>query len=143
MQVGTTASVSLLGSVWMLISGLLSAAGGLVGQMVPLRFLGQLLHLWGAPSSIGLQVLLQKLQLVGSGMYVAPPQLEQYRQAVQGVAWATMRWTGQRLAPAWLCASIVTADVSVARHFLALPASSARAQALNLAAPAPSLQSNP
>ncbi len=94
MQVSTAASTSLLASIWALISGLLSTVGGLVGQAVPLRFLGQLLHTWGAPSSIGLQVLLEKVQLVGSGVYVAPPQLERYRATAEGVAWATMRWTG-------------------------------------------------
>jgi hypothetical protein len=102
-QVTTTASVSLLGSIWAVISGLLSAAGGVVGQMVPMRFLGQLLHLWGAPSSIGLQVLLQKLQLLGSGAYVAHPDMNAYKDRVAGLAWVTMRWTSGCRSTSRLC----------------------------------------
>jgi hypothetical protein len=98
-QVGTTVSVSLLAALWASISSLMSAAGGLLGGM-PLRFLGQLLHMWGAPSSVGLQALLQKLQLVGSGVYVAPPELERYRQIVQQLGWVTMKWT-RKSAASW------------------------------------------
>ncbi len=93
-QISTAASVSLLASFWAIISSLMSAAGSLLGGL-PLRFLGQLLHMWGAPSSVGLQVLLQKLQLVGSGVYVAPPELAGYRQTVQRLGWVTMKWTSK------------------------------------------------
>jgi hypothetical protein len=101
-QVTTTASVSLLASIWALISGLLSAAGSAVGQALPARFLGQLLQMWGAPSSIGLQVLVQKLQLVGSGAYVAHPDMAGTRAKLDGLAWVTMRWTsGWRAGAPW------------------------------------------
>ncbi len=69
-----------------------------MGQVMPVRFLGQLLQMWGAPSSIGLQVLLSKLQLVGSGAYVAHPDMVGTRAKLEGLAWVTMRWTSERSA---------------------------------------------
>jgi hypothetical protein len=109
-QATTATSVSLLASIWALISGLLSAAGSIVGQMMPARFLGQLLQMWGAPSSIGLQVLLQQLQLVGSGVYVSHPDFQGYQKQMEGLAWVTMRWTsGWRITgPCCTCCLLVT-----------------------------------
>jgi hypothetical protein len=92
----TTASAGLLASLWLSISALLTVAASVAGSLTQVQFLWQLLQMWGATSSTGLQLLLQKLQLVGSGRVLAPPQLERYKRAVQGVAWATTDWTGEQ-----------------------------------------------
>jgi hypothetical protein len=93
-QATTTASATLLGSIWV-ANGLLSTAGAAVAKKVSVRFLEQLLKMWGAPSSIGLQFLVEKLQLVGSGAFVAHPDMEGYRRTVQGLDWATIMWASE------------------------------------------------
>jgi hypothetical protein len=84
--------VGLLASVWAAISGLLGVVASVAGSLAQAQFLGQLLHMWGAPSAVGLQLLLQKLQMVASGLVLAPPQLNRYQETVKGMAWTT-DWT--------------------------------------------------
>jgi hypothetical protein len=79
----------------MLISGLLNMAVNLLAALSPLQLLSQLLQRWGAHGAAGLQGLLDRLQVVGSGVLLAPAQLQQYRDVVQGVGWATMQWSGE------------------------------------------------
>ena len=95
--------MGLLASVWAAISGLLGVVASVAGSLAQAQFLGQLLHMWGAPSAVGLQLLLQKLQLVASGLVLAPPELNRYQETVKGMAWTT-DWT-RRLPAAGLMQS--------------------------------------
>jgi hypothetical protein len=71
----------------------LLAASGASASPGPL-FLGKLLHLWGSASALGLQALLQRLQVVGSGLLLAPPQLQHFRALAHSADWAALGWAG-------------------------------------------------
>jgi hypothetical protein len=59
------------------------------------RFLGKLLNVWGSASAIGLQALLERLQAVSMGVWLAPQQLQRYRAVAHSVDWASLGWAGE------------------------------------------------
>ncbi len=91
MQAGSAASVGAVSGLWAVINAILGAITGTIGTaLAKFGFLDKLLNMWGGASTVGLQVLLEKLQQTGSGVHLAPPQLERYREVVQSVAWANL-----------------------------------------------------
>jgi hypothetical protein len=90
-QASSTSSVAVVSGLWAAINGIIAAASSTVGPtLLKVSFLNKLLHIWGGASAAGMQVLLEKLQLTGSGVHVAPPQMERYRQVLQSLAWASL-----------------------------------------------------
>ena len=90
----TIALAACLAAVWLAVNSLLAASG--ISASPGSQFLGKLLHLWGSASALGLQALLQRLQVVGSGLLLAPPQLQRYRTLAHSVDWAALGWAGGR-----------------------------------------------
>jgi hypothetical protein len=88
----TIALTACLAAVWLAVNSLLAASGP--NTSPGLLFLGKLLHLWGSASALGLQALLQRLQVVGSGLLLAPPQLQRFRSLVHSADWAALGWAG-------------------------------------------------
>ena len=100
-ETGTAAAAGALTGLWLLINTLLNWLPSVaLPGMLQLRLLSKLLSLWNGTSAVGLQVLLEKLQLIGSGLHVAPPQMQQFRDLVKGLSWVTMKWTSEWLGSA-------------------------------------------
>jgi hypothetical protein len=105
---GTAAAAGALTGFWLLINTMLNWLSSVaLPGMLQARLLSKVLSLWNGASPVGLQVLLEKLQLIGSGLHVAPPQMVQFRDLVKGLSWVTMRWTRERLGWLLLPASAV------------------------------------
>jgi hypothetical protein len=94
LQPVTIALAACLAAVWLAVNSLLAASG--TSASPGSLFLGKLLHLWGSASALGLQAFLQRLQVVASGLLLAPPQLQRYRTLVHSVDWAALGWAGGR-----------------------------------------------
>jgi hypothetical protein len=94
------AGTTTVAGVGVAINGALGIASSTAGPaaLSQLGFLGRLLNMWGGTSLMAVWTLFEKLQLVGSGVHLAPPQLEQFRQVVQSVAWAGLSSAGEWLA---------------------------------------------
>jgi hypothetical protein len=96
---GTKAAASTLSGLWLAISTLTALLSNGLGQSLQLQFsfLSKAIGMWGGSSPVALQLLLERVQLVGTGIHVAPPQMSAYRQQVLQYAWASMRWTREWL----------------------------------------------
>jgi hypothetical protein len=93
-ETGTAAAAGALSGFWLLINTMLNWLSSVaLPGMLQVRLLSKVLSLWNGSSAVGLQVLLEKLQLIGSGLHVAPPQMVQFRELVKGLSWVTMKWT--------------------------------------------------
>jgi hypothetical protein len=89
---GTAAAAGALTGFWLLINTMLSWLPSVaLPGMLQARLLSLVLSLWNGASPVGLQVLLEKLQLIGSGLHVAPPQMVQFRDLVKGLSWLTLQ----------------------------------------------------
>jgi hypothetical protein len=89
--------VACLASVWLVVNTMLTAAAGTMGPaLVHFRFFSKLLDVWGSTSAIGLQAMVERLQIVSMGILMAPLKLQGLRTLGHSVDWATMGWAGGR-----------------------------------------------
>jgi hypothetical protein len=92
----SVAATAALAASWLVVNSLLAVSSGALGQASLLfRFLGKLLNVWGSASAIGLQALLERLQAVSIGIWLAPQQLQRYRAVAHSVHWAALGWAGE------------------------------------------------
>jgi hypothetical protein len=90
------AATAALAASWLVVNSLLAGFSGALGQALLLfRFLGKLLNVWSSASAIGLQALLERLQAVSMGVWLAPQQLQRYRAVAHSVDWASLGWAGE------------------------------------------------
>ncbi len=89
--IAATATFALL---WMAINTLLAAASAALGSvLLHSRFLCKLLNIWGGTSPLGLQLLVEKLQVLSVGSIIAPAQMPQFRGLSSSLSWSTLAWS--------------------------------------------------